>query len=469
MRIKLNIIIVFIVNYFLITNIFPQDYGYWIIADSLNLPRRLHSSVVLPNGDVLVTGGLNGFDIDSCLSSCEIYDYEKDAWRFTTSMNVGRADHHSILLKDNRVLIIGGANISSCEIFDPITEIWKLADNLLKDRSGHTVSLLENGKVIAIGGVDLTETESIYLNHCEIYDPETNIWTVTDSMKFNRAGHTATLLNDGKLLVCGGSNNHNIGSILSICELYDPVTNTWSVVDSMNQKRKYHSATLLPDGRVLVSGGLYPTIPADTSVIISEVYDPSIDKWEAIFPECFTGLVHEGLLLNNGLILFTGGGSDSWELYDAFSLERLYHGYHLNIQSFPTNNLLKDGRVITIGGISEGESGIYVTDMCQIFVPSVNDLNDHIDLKIKSYILSQNYPNPFNPNTVISWQLAVGTNVDLSVYNLLGQKVTTLVSGWLPAGYHEVEFNGNNLSSGIYLYRIETGEWQDVKKMILMK
>lgn len=73
----------------------------------------------------------------------------------------------------------------------------------------------------------------------------------------------------------------------------------WIRVDSMNQKRIYHSATLLPDGRVLVTGGLYPTIPADTSVIISEVYDPSLDKWEAISPECFTGLVHEGLLLNN--------------------------------------------------------------------------------------------------------------------------------------------------------------------------
>jgi hypothetical protein len=92
-----------------------------------------------------------------------------------------------------------------------------------------------------------------------------------------------------------------------------------------------------------------------------------------------------------------------------------------------------------------------------------------------SYRLSQNYPNPFNPNTVISWQLAVGSNVELSVYNLLGQKVATLVSEKQSAGYHQVEFNGQILSSGVYLYRIvvesfgEAGAWQDVKKMILMK
>ena len=85
------------------------------------------------------------------------------------------------------------------------------------------------------------------------------------------------------------------------------------------------------------------------------------------------------------------------------------------------------------------------------------------------FIIGQNYPNPFNPTTVISWQLAVGSYVDLSVYNLLGQKVATLVLGKMPAGYHEVEFNGQNLSSGIYIYKIEAGTWQDVKKMVLLK
>jgi predicted phosphodiesterase len=89
-----------------------------------------------------------------------------------------------------------------------------------------------------------------------------------------------------------------------------------------------------------------------------------------------------------------------------------------------------------------------------------------------NYDLFQNHPNPFNPSTVISWQLAVGSKVDLSIYNILGQKITTLVSEKKTAGYHEVEFNGQNLSSGVYLYRIvvdsfgEAGEFQDVRKMV---
>jgi hypothetical protein len=87
----------------------------------------------------------------------------------------------------------------------------------------------------------------------------------------------------------------------------------------------------------------------------------------------------------------------------------------------------------------------------------------------KKYELAQNYPNPFNPTTVIGWQLAVGNEVELSIYNILGQKVTTLVSGKMAAGYHEIEFNGRNLSSGVYLYRIEVGEWSDVRKMLLVR
>jgi predicted outer membrane repeat protein len=101
------------------------------------------------------------------------------------------------------------------------------------------------------------------------------------------------------------------------------------------------------------------------------------------------------------------------------------------------------------------------------FDPSTNIENK--SKEPKNYFLAQNYPNPFNPKTIINYELPITNYVDLSIYNILGQKVTTLVSQQQSAGYHEVEFNGHNLSSGIYLYRIEVGDWQDEKKMVLMK
>ena len=95
------------------------------------------------------------------------------------------------------------------------------------------------------------------------------------------------------------------------------------------------------------------------------------------------------------------------------------------------------------------------------------------NLVSQQFSLYQNHPNPFNPKTVIGYNLgATGGSpliVDLSIYNILGQKVATLVSERQPAGYHEVEFNGQDLSSGIYLFRIDAGKCHDVKKMVLLK
>ena len=87
----------------------------------------------------------------------------------------------------------------------------------------------------------------------------------------------------------------------------------------------------------------------------------------------------------------------------------------------------------------------------------------------KEFHLEQNYPNPFNPSTIIKYQIPKLTNVKIEVFNLLGQKVETLLNKPMPSGSHEVEFSANNLASGVYLYRIIAGEYQEVKKMILLR
>ena len=92
--------------------------------------------------------------------------------------------------------------------------------------------------------------------------------------------------------------------------------------------------------------------------------------------------------------------------------------------------------------------------------------HDHV---VQNFQLKQNYPNPFNPKTVISWQLPKISHVDLSVYNILGQKLATLVLEKQRAGHHEILFNGENFPTGIYIYRIQANEWGDFKKMMLIK
>lgn len=83
--------------------------------------------------------------------------------------------------------------------------------------------------------------------------------------------------------------------------------------------------------------------------------------------------------------------------------------------------------------------------------------------------LSQIYPNPFNPSTVISYQLPVSSNVTLTIYDLLGREVTTLVDEYRPAGSYEVEFSAKGLSSGVYLYKLTAGEFSQIRKMLLLK
>jgi hypothetical protein len=87
----------------------------------------------------------------------------------------------------------------------------------------------------------------------------------------------------------------------------------------------------------------------------------------------------------------------------------------------------------------------------------------------KQFELSQNYPNPFNPSTVIRFGLPENSKVLLEVYNILGEKVATLVNGEFKAGYYTINFDARDLTSGVYFYRIETSSWKDVKKMILVK
>jgi len=88
---------------------------------------------------------------------------------------------------------------------------------------------------------------------------------------------------------------------------------------------------------------------------------------------------------------------------------------------------------------------------------------------VSKFQLYQNYPNPFNPVTVISWQLAVSNEVKLSVYNVLGEEVATLVSSRMEPGTHNYEFNGKNLPSGIYYYQLTAGEYRQVRRMVLLR
>jgi len=101
-------------------------------------------------------------------------------------------------------------------------------------------------------------------------------------------------------------------------------------------------------------------------------------------------------------------------------------------------------------------------------VGTIVGINSHYGIPDK-YSLSQNYPNPFNPSTVISYELAVSGLVSLKVYDVLGNEVKTLIDKKQNSGKYEVTFNGNNIHSGVYFYKLITGDFIETRSMILLK
>jgi hypothetical protein len=117
----------------------------------------------------------------------------------------------------------------------------------------------------------------------------------------------------------------------------------------------------------------------------------------------------------------------------------------------------------------EIESGGYVLWADTFSIDILSDISDEKIVTPKKFALSQNYPNPFNPTTTINYELPITHDVNLSVYNLQGQRVATLVNEQQRAGSYQVKWDASNFASGIYYYQIITGEFQAVRKMILLR
>jgi hypothetical protein len=140
-------------------------------------------------------------------------------------------------------------------------------------------------------------------------------------------------------------------------------------------------------------------------------------------------------------------------------MRRFSHEFEMEEQSDSNAEI-----VINVGG---SDISVIVDNISlKIPITSVEDKKEGIPLK---YHLENNYPNPFNPKTIINYELPITNDVDLSIYNMLGQKVATLVSEKKNAGYHQVEWDATNYASGIYYYKIKAGDFQAVRKMVLLR
>jgi hypothetical protein len=225
----------------------------WTGTGNMITSRSGHTATLLPDGKVLVAGGYSYTgDSGATLASAEVYDPDAGSWTVTGTMITPRFGHAATLLPDGEVLVVGGlgkdGDLTSAELYDPNTGTWTAAGTMGTPRNHPTAVALPDGKVLVAGGVELASAE--------LYDPVTGAWTSTGTMSTPRYGQAATLLPDGKVLVAGGATNP-VGSpsyLLDSAELYDPATGAWTTTGTMVSIYSQSPATLLPDGRVLVGG-----------------------------------------------------------------------------------------------------------------------------------------------------------------------------------------------------------------------
>jgi len=315
---------------------------------ALTTARYNHSATLLSNGKVLVAGG---YGTNGYLTSAELYDPGTGTFAPTGSMGTARWDMTSTLLPNGKVLITGGngytGTTASAELYDPATGAFTATGSMGTNRYNHTATLLSNGKVLVTGGYGT----SGYLAVAELYDPGTGTFTATGSMSWGRDSHAATVLPDGRVLVAGG---YGGSGYLASVELFDPATGTFATTGSLGTARYSFASVLLPDGKVLVAGGN----SGSAYLASAELYDPGTGTFAPTGPMARGRYAFSATLLPTGKVLVAGGDGNGYamansELYDPQDPSPgLYTatGSMASIREWHTATLLPDGLVLVAGG-----------------------------------------------------------------------------------------------------------------------
>ena len=245
--------------------IYDPDTGAWSETSPMSRPRHRHAAVPLGGGaQVLVTGGLAD-QLGDVLADCEIYDVDKQIWIPISPLGQARAAHTATLLPratglpDGGVLVAGGTHqlnrLKSMELYDLKLGTWAPVTDLAEEREGHAVALLGDGIVLIVGG----ESPAV-----ELFDLEHRSLLQLTGLAERRSDHTLTPLTAGRALLVGGRGDASVFDYLGDARIFNRETRSWTPTARPGSARGGHQATLLPSGRVLLSGGQGPSGPVST-------------------------------------------------------------------------------------------------------------------------------------------------------------------------------------------------------------
>lgn len=342
----------------------------WSAGRAMASARSRHTATLLADGAILVAGGVGTGS--TALASAERYDPRTDTWQPAGTMSAGHVFHEAVRLLDGRVLIVSGCENSwdrcsyvGAELFDPAkpaAEAWTATGAMPKLRRSHRAILLDNGEVLVTGGFDNLGAH-VTIN---LYNAQTNTWrSPLGVLAVPRHLATVTKLDDGRVLIVGGADGSTVHDTL---EVYDPATGQATTLTAkLSQARYDHTATRLADGRVLFVGG-WCSLQSPCSAGTAELFDPATGSVSPAGSPDSSVVQHQATLLANGRVLVTGGhGGIHHEGVSIFTLIPPA-GWSMGPDLAPGRVLhtatAVGSRVIVIGGVHDNEplatTAIYV-------------------------------------------------------------------------------------------------------------
>ena len=290
-------------------------------------------------------------------------------------------------------------------------------------RAAHTATLLSDGKVLIAGGFREEGTTEIAIASAEIYDPEMNAFTWTGDMNEARSGHTATLLPNGEVFISGG---WGVSNRTSTAEIYDPQTGKFRDAAIMAAPRAGMTATLLKNGQIFIAGGESAN---NTPQLIAEIYDPATNTFKQNGRLNHGRSAHTATFLNNGNVLFIGGNSSngkvlaSAEIYNPTTGISTLTGSLNAVRYKHAAVLLLDGKVLVIGGSNQDDwRGKYTS--AEIYDPNTGAFTRTADMNTERFKLADAAVLLNNGNVLVG-----GGNRQVEIYDpqnqhfILGEKL----------------------------------------------
>jgi N-acetylneuraminic acid mutarotase len=504
----------------LVSFCFAQS-GTWTPKASIPTPRCFAGSCEL-NGKIYVIGGSQ--TTSSSLNVMEVYDPVTDTWDTTkTPMPTARAEL-CVAAVSGKIYAIGGATshagspLGMVQEYDPQTDTWNTNKQPMPTaRMGAAYGVLNNKIYVAGGSPGPNHVSSDIL---EIYDPATDKWTTGGNMLAARYSPQGTVLNDTFFVIGGLIGSPWTGQ--SEVQKYDPITDHWKWGTSLRTGRVGHTADAV-DGKIYVIGGdRQPPI-----IMNVEEYDPQTKTWDIIDPTPGPMIIHTSNVYDNAIYVFSGNTVtipniiltdsvysyeppeaavftvtsdsllfpdisigdtliDSVMVINAGNVNLIVNSVtssHPLFSISPTSGVISPDsnsqfyiqfRADTLPGRQQGvlvfhHNGLTSPDSIIAKADVITGIVSQDATIPRKFTLHQNYPNPFNPTTAIEFSIPKSEFVTLKIYNVLGEEVATPISERLSTGSYRYEWNASTLASGVYLYRLQAGDYVETRKMVLMK